>query len=243
MSSIEQLSKAIDDSHKIVFFGGAGVSTESGIPDFRSAEGIFMEKTGNQYSPEQIISHTFFANHPEAFFDFYFNKLIYPEAKANSGHLFLSELEERGKEITIVTQNIDGLHHDAGSTNILELHGTVKENYCITCGKDYSLDHLKRDSAGIPRCELDGGIVRPNVVLYEEGLDTAILEASIQAISRADMLIIAGTSLVVYPAAGLVNYFQGDNLVVINKTLLPTSRKALVFEDSLGNIFGQLSNN
>lgn len=241
MSAIKQLSQYIDESEKIVFFGGAGVSTESGIPDFRSAEGIFMQKTGNQYSPEQIISHTFFVNHPQEFYEFYFDKLIYPEARPNTAHLYLADLEKAGKEVTIVTQNIDGLHQDAGSTNILELHGSVRENYCLQCGREYSLDELVRDGEGIPRCQVDGEIVRPNVVLYEEGLDSEILENSIQAISQADMLIIAGTSLAVYPAAGLVNYYQGDKLVVINKSLLPSTRKALVFEDSLGNVIGQVS--
>lgn len=241
MRPIDLLQEQLDQSLNIVFFGGAGVSTESGIPDFRSAEGIFVQETGSAYSPEEIISHDFFMRYPKVFFDFYFDKLIYPEAKPNSVHRFLADLEAAGKHVTIVTQNIDGLHQDAGSSEVYELHGTVRENYCLECNRTYSLEELERGEDGIPRCSYDHGIVRPNIVLYQEGLDQSVLEASIKAIEASDMLIIGGTSLVVYPAAGLVNYFNGDHLVVINKTIIQARQAgALTFEDSLSEVFDQL---
>lgn len=241
MEPIKQFQAQLDESQRIVFFSGAGVSTASGIPDFRSSSGIFVQEAGYQFSPEEIISHSFYKTHPQVFFEFYFDKLIYPNASPNLGHQFISDLEKKGKEVTVITQNIDGLHHDAGSTNILELHGTVRNNYCQDCGKEYLLEDLVRDEEGIPRCSVDHGIVRPDIVLYEEGLDQTVLEKSIQAIQQADLLIIAGTSLVVYPAAGLVNYFQGDQLVVINKTPIQVrDNHALIFEDTIENVFSQI---
>lgn len=239
--STEQFQQALNNSKKIVFFGGAGVSTESGIPDFRSANGIFMQETNSEFSPEQIISHSFFKRYPKQYFDFHFDKLVYPEAQPNLAHTFLKTLEDAGKDVTVVTQNIDGLHQVAGSTKVLELHGTVLDNYCLTCHEHYALNELELDHDGIPRCPKDGGIVRPNIVMYEESLDSATIEAAVQAIATADMLIVAGTSLSVYPAAGFVDLFNGEHLVVINKTPLRSVRHdAIVFEDSISKVFKQL---
>ncbi|WP_414049887.1 NAD-dependent protein deacylase [Macrococcus animalis] len=236
--TIQQFEQALNASKKIVFFGGAGVSTESGIPDFRSANGIFMQETNSEFTPEQIISHSFFKRYPQQYFEFHFDKLVYPNAQPNLAHTFLKTLEDQGKEITIVTQNIDGLHQAAGSTNVLELHGTVINNYCLYCNENYTLDELEQDQEGIPRCPKDGGIVRPDIVMYEEPLDSSTIENAIKAISNADMLIVAGTSLSVYPAAGFVDLFNGQHLVVINKTPLRAVRHdAIVFEDSISNIF------
>ncbi|RAI82299.1 NAD-dependent protein deacylase [Macrococcoides goetzii] len=241
---IQQFKQALLDSKKIVFFGGAGVSTESGIPDFRSANGIFMQETNSDFSPEQIISHSFFKRYPKHYFDFHFDKLVYPDAQPNLAHKFLKTLEEYDKEVTIITQNIDGLHQLAGSSTVLELHGTVINNYCIECNQNYSLNELTLDETGIPRCPEDGGIVRPDIVMYEEALDAGTIESTIQAISNADMLIVAGTSLSVYPAAGFVDLFNGEHLVVINKTPLRAVRHdAIVFEDNISNIFNQVINN
>lgn len=239
--AIQDFKKAIEDSQRIVFFGGAGVSTESGIPDFRSANGIFMQETHSHYRPEEVISAGFFEQYPQVYFDFHFDKLVYPKAQPNPGHRFMAQLEQTGKDVTIVTQNIDGLHQKAGSSRVYELHGTVLDNYCLTCGKHYRLDDLEKDAQGIPRCPIDGGIVRPNIVMYGEGLDPETLTGAIRAIAQADLLIVAGTSLVVYPAAGLIDYFRGDHLVVINKTPLRGIRQdAIVFEDSLSHIFKQV---
>ncbi|WP_414042803.1 NAD-dependent protein deacylase [Macrococcus animalis] len=236
--TIQQFEQALNASKKIVFFGGAGVSTESGIPDFRSANGIFMQETNSEFTPEQIISHSFFKRYPQQYFEFHFDKLVYPNAQPNLAHTFLKTLEDQGKEITIVTQNIDGLHQAAGSTNVLELHGTVINNYCLYCNENYTLDELEQDQEGIPRCPKDGGIVRPDIVMYEEPLDSSTIENAIKAISNADMLIVGGTSLSVYPAAGFVDLFNGQHLVVINKTPLRAVRHdAIVFEDSISNIF------
>lgn len=211
---IEELQKIIDDSGRIVFFGGAGVSTESGIPDFRSADGLYHQKY--KYSPEQIISHSFFLRYPEAFYEFYKDKMMYLDAKPNPAHLKLAELEKAGRLLAVVTQNIDGLHQQAGSKKVYELHGSIHRNYCMKCGKFYDTDFIK-NSDGVPHCEC-GGIVKPDVVLYEEGLDQNVTQRAVMAISMADTLIIGGTSLVVYPAAGFVDYFQGKHLVVINKS-------------------------
>ena len=210
----EQLQSIIDDSSRIVFFGGAGVSTESGIPDFRSADGIYHQ--AYKYSPEQVVSHSFFMRYPEAFYDFYKDKMMILDAKPNPAHLKLAELEQAGKLTAVVTQNIDGLHQAAGSRTVYELHGSIHRNYCMDCGKFYSAEYVK-DAEGIPRCEC-GGIIKPDVVLYEEGLDSATIEGAVRAISNADTLIIGGTSLVVYPAAGFIDYFRGKHLVVINKS-------------------------
>jgi NAD-dependent deacetylase len=209
-----RLSQIIGSSTHIVFFGGAGVSTESGIPDFRSAHGIYSA-TGT-YSPEEVVSHSFFEAHTEDFYEFYREHLLHPEAKPNNAHKALAHLEHDGKLDAIVTQNIDGLHQAAGSKTVWELHGSVLRNYCLRCGKRYGLDKILNDEL-VPSCDC-GGIIRPDVVLYEEGLDERMIEGAIEAISHADTLIIGGTSLVVYPAAGLVRYFRGDNLVLINRT-------------------------
>ena len=211
---VEKLQKIIDDSNRIVFFGGAGVSTESNIPDFRSADGLYQQQY--KYSPEQIVSHTFFLHHTEAFYEFYKDKMMFLDAKPNPAHIKLAQLEEAGKLSAVITQNIDGLHQAAGSKNVLELHGSIHRNYCRKCGKFYDAAYVKH-SEGIPRCEC-GGIIKPDVVLYEEGLDSSVIQRSIQEISQADTLIIGGTSLVVYPAAGFIDYFRGRHLVVINKS-------------------------
>lgn len=211
---IEKLQQIIDDSKNIVFFGGAGVSTESGIPDFRSADGLYHQEY--KYSPEQIISHSFFLRYPEAFYEFYKEKMMYLTAKPNSAHIKLAELEKAGKLLAVVTQNIDGLHEEAGSKKVFELHGSIHRNYCMKCRKFYDAEFVK-NSEGVPHCEC-GGVVKPDVVLYEEGLDQNVIERTLMAISSADTLIIGGTSLVVYPAAGFVDYFHGKHLVVINKS-------------------------
>ena len=210
----EQLQSIIDDSRKIVFFGGAGVSTESGIPDFRSPDGIYHQKY--RYSPEQVVSHSFFMQYPEVFYEFYKDKMMALEAKPNPAHRKLAELEATGKLTAVVTQNIDGLHQAAGSKRVYELHGSIHRNYCMKCGKFYDAQHVK-SSEGVPRCEC-GGMIKPDVVLYEEGLDPATVRGAVEAISDADTLIIGGTSLVVYPAAGFIDYFNGKHLVVINKS-------------------------
>lgn len=210
----EQLQSIIDDSRKIVFFGGAGVSTESGIPDFRSADGIYHQKY--RYSPEQVVSHSFFMQYPEVFYEFYKDKMMALEAKPNPAHRKLAELEATGKLTAVVTQNIDGLHQAAGSKRVYELHGSIHRNYCMKCGKFYDAQHVK-SSEGVPRCEC-GGMIKPDVVLYEEGLDPATVRGAVEAISDADTLIIGGTSLVVYLAAGFIDYFNGKHLVVINKS-------------------------
>lgn len=209
-----RLQEIIDDSENIVFFGGAGVSTESGIPDFRSADGIYHQQY--RYSPEQIVSHSFFMRNTEAFYEFYKEKMMFLEAKPNAAHLKLAQLEAEGKLKAVITQNIDGLHQAAGSKNVWELHGSIHRNYYRKCGKFYDASYVK-NADGVPRCEC-GGLIKPDVVLYEEGLDSGVIEHSIRAICEADTLIIGGTSLVVYPAAGFIDYFRGKHLVVINKS-------------------------
>lgn len=209
-----RLQEIIDDSENIVFFGGAGVSTESGIPDFRSADGIYHQQY--RYSPEQIVSHSFFVRNTEAFYEFYKDKMMFLEAKPNAAHLKLAQLEAEGKLKAVITQNIDGLHQAAGSKNVWELHGSIHRNYCRKCGKFYDASYVKH-ADGVPRCEC-GGLIKPDVVLYEEGLDPQVIDQSIRAIREADTLIIGGTSLVVYPAAGFIDYFRGKHLVVINKS-------------------------
>ena len=239
MSKIQQLQEIIDTSDNIVFFGGAGVSTESGIPDFRSESGIFksLEKYGDR--PENLVSHTYFSNHTEKFFEYYRDTLVFNDAEPNPAHLKLAELEKNGKLRAVITQNIDGLHQKAGSNNVLELHGSIHRNYCQICEKEYSLDFIL-ESEGIPRCEC-GGIVKPDVVLYEEPLDNTVLAYAISYIQNADTLIIGGTSLVVYPAAGLINYFHGDNLVLINKSQTPYDNMAkLVINEAIGETLSQI---
>ncbi len=234
------LQQMIDDSSRIVFFGGAGVSTESGIPDFRSADGLYSQKY--KYPPEQIVSHTFFTSKTEEFYEFYRDRMIYPDAKPNAAHLKLAELEKAGKLSAVITQNIDGLHQAAGSKNVIELHGSVHRNYCTRCRKFYPLSAIT-ESPGVPRCEC-GGIIKPDVVLYEESLKTEDIENAVMEISRADCLIIGGTSLAVYPAAGLVRYFDGKYLIVINKSEIHTDKGAdLVINDSIGKVFAEISVN
>lgn len=237
MDKRKELQRMIDESNNIVFFGGAGVSTESNIPDFRSADGLFQEK--HAYSPEQIVSHTFFMNKPELFYQFYKDKMMYLDAKPNKAHLKLAELEATGKLKAIVTQNIDGLHQLAGNETVWELHGSIHRNYCQKCGKFYNAKYVK-ESEGIPKCEC-GGTIKPDVVLYEEGLDDKTIRESIRAISEADMLIIGGTSLVVYPAAGFIDYFRGKYLVVLNKST--TSRDSyadLCIQEPIGEVLGSI---
>lgn len=212
-----KLKQMIKDSDNIVFFGGAGVSTASNIPDFRSASGLYNEKTNARYTPEQILSHTFFICHTDEFYDFYKEKMVYKDAKPNDAHIALAKLEEMGKLKAVVTQNIDGLHQMAGSKNVLELHGSIYRNRCTKCNKFFDLDYVL-NSKGVPECDECRGTVKPEVVLYEEGLDQTVIEASVNYIANADMLIVGGTSLSVYPAAGLVTYYKGDKLVLINKS-------------------------
>ena len=243
MNEIEQLRQIIRESDRIVFFGGAGVSTESNIPDFRSQDGLYNQKNQYPYPPEVMLSRSFFDSHPKEFFKFYFDRMIALDAVPNPAHYALAKLEKEGKLSAVITQNIDGLHQKAGSVNVLELHGSVLRNYCMTCGKYYGLeDVLKlRDENGIPRCELDQSIIKPDVVLYEEGLDNQTLSDAVSYISKADVLIIGGTSLVVYPAAGLIDYYRGNKLILINKT--PTARDSgadLVVQGSIGEIFSSL---
>ncbi len=234
---IEKLQKMIDESERIVFFGGAGVSTESGIPDFRSVDGLYNQKY--DYPPETILSHTFYMKRPDEFFRFYRDKMLLTDAKPNAAHVALAKLEEAGKLTAVVTQNIDGLHQSAGSKKVFELHGSVLRNYCEKCHKFYDIDAIL-NSSGVPSCEC-GGRIKPDVVLYEEGLDQNTLSGAVRAISEADMLIIGGTSLAVYPAAGLIDYYRGNKLVLINKT--PTARDTmanLVITDSIGEVFSQI---
>ncbi len=234
---IEELQKIIDDSSRIVFFGGAGVSTESGIPDFRSADGIYHQQY--KYSPEQVVSHSFFMQHTEAFYDFYKEKMMILDAKPNPAHYKLAELEQAGKLTAVVTQNIDGLHQAAGSRNVYELHGSIHRNYCMECGRFYDAEYVKKTS-GIPRCEC-GGVIKPDVVLYEEGLDPKTIQGAVEAIATADTLIIGGTSLVVYPAAGFIDYFGGKHLVVINKSeTAKTVRAELSIAAPIGEIFSKI---
>lgn len=230
------LQSIVDDSKRIVFFGGAGVSTESGIPDFRSADGLYSQKY--DYPPEQIVSHTFFTKRTEEFYRFYKDRMIFPKAKPNAAHKKLAELELAGKLHAVITQNIDGLHQAAGSVNVIELHGSVHRNYCMQCGKAYPLSAVT-DCEGVPRCEC-GGIIKPDVVLYEESLKTEDIERAVYEISNADTLIIGGTSLAVYPAAGLVRYFKGKYLVVINKSEL-NANADLVINDSIGKVMERLT--
>ena len=235
---VEELQKIIDQYDNIVFFGGAGVSTESGIPDFRSQDGLYHQKY--DYPPETILSHTFFMRNTEAFYKFYRDKMLCDTAKPNAAHKKLAELEAAGKLKAVITQNIDNLHQMAGSKKVLELHGSVYRNRCMKCGKSYSFADIKH-SEGVPRCKECGGIIKPEVVLYEEGLDNDTINESVRAISRAQVLIIGGTSLAVYPAAGLIDYFQGDKLVVINKAPGPRDRYAdLLIQEPIGKVFSRI---
>ena len=237
MTEIEELKKWVDESDNIVFFGGAGVSTESGIPDFRSTDGLYNQKY--DYPPETILSHTFFRRKPEEFFRFYRDKMLYLDAEPNAAHKKLAQWEAEGKCKAVITQNIDGLHQKAGSKKVLELHGSVLRNYCEECGKFYDVEFIK-NSTGVPKC-VCGGSVKPDVVLYEEGLDQQTIEDAVFYIRHADVLIIGGTSLAVYPAAGLIDYYQGNKLVLVNKTATPKDHMAdLVVRGSIGEIFSKL---
>ena len=242
-TEIEKLTQILRDSNNIVFFGGAGCSCESGIPDFRSASGLWNEKLKINLTPEQLVSHTMFMKYPKEFFEFYRDKLIYPDAKPNAAHIALAKLEEMGKLKAVVTQNIDGLHQAAGSKHVYELHGSVLRNYCVKCHAFYD-EKFILESKGVPTCTKCGGNVKPGVVLYEEGLDDNVIRGAIAAISKADTLIIGGTSLVVYPAAGLINYFRGKNLVLINKSSTSADNKAdLVIHEAIGKVLGETVNN
>ena len=234
MTKVERLSEILAQSQRAVFFGGAGMSTESGIPDFRSSNGIYNQRLNTNFRPEEIVSHSFFMNCPADFFDFYRTRIVYLDAKPNAGHLALAELERRGNLAAVVTQNIDGLHQAAGSKVVWELHGSVRRSFCVNCGENYDLNFIVENKP-IPYCTKCGGLVRPDVVLYEENLDNRILKASIEAISKADTLIVGGTSLVVYPAAGLIDYFNGEYLVIINKTATAADREAeLIIRENIG---------
>lgn len=242
-TEIEKLTQILRDSNNIVFFGGAGCSCESGIPDFRSASGLWNEKLKINLTPEQLVSHTMFMKYPKEFFEFYRDKLIYPDAKPNAAHIALAKLEEMGKLKAVVTQNIDGLHQAAGSKHVYELHGSVLRNYCVKCHAFYD-EKFILESKVVPTCTKCGGNVKPDVVLYEEGLDDNVIRGAIAAISKADTLIIGGTSLVVYPAAGLINYFRGKNLVLINKSSTSADNKAdLVIHEAIGKVLGETVNN
>lgn len=232
----ESLVEILKESHNIVFFGGAGVSTASGIPDFRSSNGLYSQKLNRHFTPEQAVSHSFFVRYTEDFYDFYKKHLVYPQAKPNACHKALAKLEEMGKLKAVVTQNIDGLHQAAGSKKVYELHGSVLRNYCMKCHAFYDADYVM-ETEGVPKCEKCGGTVKPDVVLYEEGLDDKVISGAIRAISEADTLIIGGTSLVVYPAAGLIDYFNGKHLVLINKSTTSADHKAdLVINDDLAKV-------
>lgn len=241
LEKIEKLKNLIKESNNIVFFGGAGVSTESGIPDFRSNTGIYNNQS-YKYPPEVILSHSFFISHTKDFFEFYKSKMIYSNAKPNYAHIALAKLEEEGKTKAIITQNIDGLHQMAGSNKVLELHGSIYSNHCIKCNKYFDLNYII-NSIDIPICDQCGGIVKPDVVLYEENLDEKVLYNSMMLISNADMLIVAGTSLNVYPAAGLLRYYNGNKLILINKSKTNFDNMAnLCINDSVAKIFKQCVN-
>ncbi|NLW69511.1 MAG: NAD-dependent protein deacylase [Eubacteriaceae bacterium] len=240
MEKINKLCEIINNAKRAVFFGGAGVSTESGIPDFRGQDGIY--KMEYDYPPEEILSHDFFENHPEEFWRFYFNKMVYTEAKPNKAHLKIAEMEKAGKLAAVITQNIDGLHQAAGSKTVYELHGSIHRNHCTKCGKFFDLDYIHscRDKL-VALCDRCGGMIKPDVVLYGESLSTETLTESVKSIANADVMIVGGTSLNVYPAAGLLNYFNGDNLVLINKSSTPYDSKAnLIINDRIGEVLGQV---
>ena len=231
-----ELGQILKESENIVFFGGAGVSTASNIPDFRSAKGLYSMRLKKNFTPEELVSHTFFVKYPEDFFEFYKEHLVYPDAKPNDCHKALATLEEMGKLKAVITQNIDGLHQAAGSRKVYELHGSVHRNYCVDCGQFYDGRYV-REYDGVPKCEKCGGVVKPDVVLYEEALDDNVVSGAVSAIMRADTLIVGGTSLVVYPAAGLIRYFQGSKLMLINKSVTSADKEAdLVIHDDIAKV-------
>jgi len=240
----EDLKKVIDNSSRIVFFGGAGVSTESGIPDFRSENGLYKSMSEYGARPEAIISRSFFKQNPDTFFKYYKENLMYPDAKPNEAHFALARLEERGKLLAVVTQNVDGLHQMAGSKNVIQVHGSALRNYCVDCGETYSDAYILKPavcSGHVPLCEKCNGTVRPDIVLYEESLDSDVIENAVDSIAKADTLIVGGTSLVVYPAAGFINYFRGGNLVVINKSETACdSRAQIVINEAIGKVLGSV---
>lgn len=241
--SIDSLRTLISDSSNIVFFGGAGVSTESGIPDFRSEAGVFRTIRKYGHSPEIILSHTFFINNTDEFFDFYKSNMIFTDARPNKAHLALSALEKEGRLKAVITQNIDGLHQSAGSRNVIELHGSVHRNYCMDCLEKYDLSYVLSSRGIVPKCGKCNGIVRPDVTLYEESLNTGVINAAISRIEKADLLIVGGTSLAVYPAAGLIDYYRGNKLVLINKSPTPYDRRAgLVINESIGKVLDEAVN-
>ncbi|RBP42226.1 NAD-dependent protein deacylase [Garciella nitratireducens] len=236
----EKLKQMIENSDNIVFFGGAGVSTESNIPDFRSESGIYKTQTQYGYPPEIMLSHSFFESHIEEFYDFYKNTMIYQDAKPNPAHYALAQLEKQGKLKAVITQNIDGLHQKAGSQKVLELHGSIYRNYCMHCHQSYQLSYILK-SPGVPKCSQCGGIIKPDVVLYEEPLNREVMEEALDYISQADILIVGGTSLAVYPAASLIEYYHGNKLVLINKTPTPYDKRAnLVLNQSIGKVLGEI---
>lgn len=238
MNALETLKTWVDEARAIAFFGGAGVSTESGIPDFRSVDGLYYQKF--DYPPEEILSHSFFVRNPEYFYRFYREKMLSLDAKPNPAHETLARWEREGKLLAVVTQNIDGLHQKAGSRKVYELHGSVHRNYCTRCGKAFAPEYV-RDHAPLPLCDKCGGLIKPDVVLYEESLDEKCITGAVDAISRADLLIVGGTSLTVYPAAGLLRYYRGGRLVLINRDETPYDGRAdLVLHESLGAVFAQL---
>lgn len=240
MDKIQRLQKIIDESKNVCVFTGAGISCPSGIPDFRSADGLYNRENKYCYSPEEIISHSFFVSHTQMFYDFYKTSMLYPEAKPNKAHKFFAQLEEKSKNVTVVTQNIDGLHQAAGSTKVIELHGSVHRNNCRNCGKLFSLDYIAK-AQGIPYCDECGGVVKPDVVLYEEPLKEDDIYRAINAIEKADTMIVVGTSLVVYPAASYVRYFSGENLVLINKSETQYDRMAtLAINDDVVSVVEKL---
>ena len=240
-NKIELLKKYIDESDNIVFFGGAGVSTESNIPDFRSSDGLYSKNLNKHFTPEQLVSHTFYIHYPKDFFEFYKENMVYEDAKPNKAHLALAKLEKEGKLKAVVTQNIDGLHQAAGSKNVYELHGTVNSNTCERCREKFNLKEFMELPGEVPTCPICGGRVKPDVVLYEESLNEDTIVKSIKAISEADMLIVGGTSLVVYPAAGFLDYFHGKHLVLINKSATSMDGKAdLVINDSIGAVLDKV---
>ena len=241
VKATDDLARILKDSTRAVFFGGAGMSTESGIPDFRGAGGIYSQSLHREFRPEEMASHSFLVNHPEEFFDFYRNRMMFMNAEPNAGHMALAKLEREGVLQAVVTQNIDGLHQLAGSKRVYELHGSSLRWPCMSCGKVYPMEYaLREENKPIPHCENCGGIVRPGVVLYEEGLNEEILENAVRAIREADTLIVGGTSLVVYPAAGLIDYFRGKHLVLINKTATKADSMAeLVIRDAIGKVLSE----
>lgn len=240
MDKVQQLTEWLKESKKIVFFGGAGTSTESGIPDFRSAQGLYSESGKVGYSPEEMLSRSFFEKETELFFEFYRSKLIHPQAKPNPVHQVLAQLEDQGQLLAVITQNIDGLHQMAGSRNVLELHGSIHRNFCTTCGRKYTLDDVLAQS-GVPRCPVDQGVIRPDVVLYGESLDQDVLSQTVEVLSQADLLMIGGTSLTVYPAAGLVSYFRGKHTVLLNASPTGHDRHAdLLITDPMGSVMQQV---